>query len=167
MQHAQYRLQSSESYKLHNWELNLINSAALGREGHGSFSVFHNTDSSLFILPNYILTLENHTTRAVTSLNSCHSKTFCNALGCLPSRLFEDWTRSSRSEQLVHIQLFEALCVLRLRVIKAAATPAGPRHLVYSIYLFGSATGKLALTLPVRLQKQARTKSVCVWLGWS
>lgn len=80
VQQAQYRLQSSESQKLPNWKLNLIYSAALDWEGHSSFSVFHNGNSSLFILPNYILTLENYIMRAVTSLNNCHSKTFCNAL---------------------------------------------------------------------------------------
>lgn len=88
-QQAQYRLQSSENQKLPNWKLNLIYSAALDWEGHSSFSVFHNGKSSLFILPNYILTLENYIMRAVTSLNNCHSKTPCNALWCLPKQAIQ------------------------------------------------------------------------------
>lgn len=41
VQHIQYRPQKSESQKLHHWKLKLIYSAALGWEGHSSFSVFH------------------------------------------------------------------------------------------------------------------------------
>lgn len=43
----------SESQKLHHWKLKLIYSAALGWEGHSSFSVFHNGNSSLFMVSVY------------------------------------------------------------------------------------------------------------------
>lgn len=166
MQHTQYRLQSSESQKLHNWKLNLIYSAALDWEGHSSFSVFHNGDSSLFILPNYILTLENYITRAVTSLNNCHSKPFCNALWCLPKQAI--W----RLETELHVRTIGSYTIVwdilfsSASHYKSSSNTCWPKtsHVCF-IYLFGSATGNLALTLKLRLWKLARVKSICIWLG--
>lgn len=106
VQHTQYRLQSSESQKLHNWKLNLIYSAALSWEGHSSFSEFHNGNSSLFILPNYILTLENYIIRAVTSLNNCQSKTFCNALWCLPKQAIQSLKTEFHDRKIGSYEIF-------------------------------------------------------------
>lgn len=51
--HSVQASKKSESQKLHHWKLKLIYSAALGWEGHSSFSVFHNGNSSLFMVSVY------------------------------------------------------------------------------------------------------------------
>lgn len=154
-QQAQYRLQSSESQKLPNWKLNLIYSAALDWEGHSSFTVFHNGNPSLFILPNYILTLENYIMRAVTSLNNCHSKTFCNALWCLPKQAI--WRLETVLCQNNWFIYDWGICFLQLCIIKAAATPVGLRHLMCVSFIYCISHWKPGPNTKIEIMKTGQT----------